>query len=256
LVRRDLPRLVGMLRDIDPDLDLSLTTNGTSLVDHAVPLAEAGLRRINVSLDTLRRERFAELTRRDKLDRVLAGIAAAADAGLAPIKVNTVVMRGCNEDEIVDLVGWGRDHGYEVRFIEFMPLDGGHTWTSERVFGMREILDLVGAAYPFEAVGEDDREPARRFRFLDGGGAFGVIGSVTAPFCDSCDRIRITADGMLRTCLFSLHEHDLKSLLRDGASDEAIADLFRAAVLTKERGHQIGRPGFVQPGRAMVAIGG
>jgi cyclic pyranopterin phosphate synthase len=256
LMRRDVHRLVALLRGVDPDLDISLTTNGFFLADQAAALATAGLRRVNVSLDTLRRDRFCEITRRDHLPEVLDGIAAAKAAGLEPVKVNVVAMRGKNDDEVLDIIEWARDGGYQVRFIEFMPLDGGHTWTSEQVFSKREILDIVGVVHPFEAVGVDEREPAQRFRFLDGSGEFGIIGSVTEPFCDNCDRIRLTADGMFRTCLFSLAEHDLKSLLRGDASDDEIADFFRAAVLTKEAGHRIGKPGFVQPDRPMVAIGG
>ena len=256
LVRRHLWELIAMLTDIDPDLDLSLTTNGFFLPDQAEPLAKAGLRRINVSLDSLRRDRFAEVTRRDALPQVLDGMRAAKDAGLAPIKVNVVAIRGCNDDEVLDLVTWGRDEGYEVRFIEFMPLDGGHTWRKENVFGKDEICSIIASVFPFEPAGQDAAEPATRFRFTDGRGCFGVIASVTEPFCERCDRIRITADGQLRTCLFSLHEHDLRGVMRSGASDDEIAELFKAAVLLKERGHDIGKPGFVQPDRPMIAIGG
>ncbi len=256
LMRKGLDRLVAMLRDIDPDLDLSITTNAFFLRELAEPLARAGLGRINVSLDSLRRERFAEVTRRDHLPEVLDGIAAAKAAGLEPVKVNCVVMRAVNDDEIGELAAWGREQDYEVRYIEFMPLDGDRNWSRDKVVPVSEILEAVRAVAPFEAEGDDEREPARRYRFTDGRGRFGVIGSVTEPFCTRCDRIRITADGQLRTCLFSTQEHDVKALLRGGASDGDLADLFRAAVLTKERGHQIGRPGFVQPNRAMVAIGG
>jgi cyclic pyranopterin phosphate synthase len=256
LMRKRLHVLIGMLHDIDAGLDLSLTTNGFFLADQAADLAAAGLRRINVSLDSLRRDRFAAMTRRDALDAVLDGISAAKAAGLEPIKVNAVAIRGQNDDEIVDLVTWGRDTGCQVRFIEFMPLDGDHAWSKEKVFGKREILEKIEAVYPFEAVGVDEREPAQRFAFLDGRGEFGVIGSVTEPFCETCDRIRITADGMLRTCLFSLTEFDLKAQLRGGASDDGIAELFRGAALVKEKGHNIGADDFVQPDRPMVAIGG
>jgi len=256
LMRRELHRLVGMLRGIDPDLDLSLTTNGFFLRDQADALAAAGLRRVNVSLDSLRRDRFAEMTRRDALPEVLEGIEAAGKAGLDPIKVNVVAIRGCNDDEVVDLVDWGRAGGYQVRFIEFMPLDGDHAWRKDAVFSKREILDVIGARHPFRAVGVDEREPAQRYAFEDGRGEFGVIGSVTEPFCSTCDRIRITADGQLRTCLFALDPFDLRGLLRSGASDDELADFFRAAVWTKGPGHQIGSRGFVQPDRPMVAIGG
>jgi cyclic pyranopterin phosphate synthase len=256
LMRKQLHRLVAMLREIDDDLELSLTTNAVFLSQQAADLARAGLRRINVSLDSLRRERFAEMTRRDALDDVLRGIEAAKAAGLEPIKVNAVAIRGCNDDEVLDLVAWGRENGYQVRFIEFMPLDSDHAWSKQKVFSKREILEMIEPVFPFEAVGIDEREPAQRFRFLDGSGEFGVIGSVTEPFCEKCDRIRITADGHLRTCLFSLQEYDLRELLRGGASDSDIAELFRAAVYVKEKGHNIGAPDYVQPDRAMVAIGG
>lgn len=257
LMRKDLHVLVRMLKDVDPSLDLSMTTNAFFLRDRAADLADAGLERINVSLDSLCRERFAELTRRDGLPEVLDGIRAAADAGLHPIKINCVVMRGQNDDEVLDLLEWGRDEGHIVRFIEYMPLDGAGGWSRDRMVSRDEILDRVGSRFPFEPAGTDDGgEPATRYRFRDGRGEFGVIASVTEPFCSRCDRIRITADGQLRTCLFSLDEHDLRGLLRSGADDDAIAELFRAAVLVKERGHDIGSPDFVQPDRAMVSIGG
>lgn len=257
LARRDLPELVRMLHtEGEGEIDLSLTTNAFFLPDQAQALADAGLSRVNVSLDSLRPERFAEMTRRDALPRVLEGIAAASAAGLNPLKVNVVMMRGVNDDEVLDLIDWGRDGGYQVRFIEFMPLDGGHTWTKEKVYSKAEILKTIAEVHPFKPEGIDEREPAQRYVFEDGKGEFGVIGSVTEPFCSKCDRIRITADGMLRTCLFAIDEMDLRTPIREGASDEDLANLFRAAVTEKGPGHRIGRKGFVQPDRPMVAIGG
>jgi cyclic pyranopterin phosphate synthase len=252
-VRAHLPVLVAKLAALP--VDLSLATNGATLESTAAGLAAAGLRRANVSLDTLQPERFAELTRRDQLHDVLRGIDAAIDAGLSPVKVNAVVVRGVNDDEILDLARYGRERGVTVRFIEWMPLDGGDAWTDEQVVPQAEILERIHAQWPLEAVLRGT-EPAERFRYLDGRGEVGVIPSVTRPFCEQCDRIRLTADGQLRSCLFSLEDHDLRGLLRAGARDEALSDAIEACVGAKWAGHAIGQVHFVKPRRSMSQIGG
>jgi len=256
-VRADLPVLVRMLREISPTLDLALTTNGLKLPEMAVSLRAAGLDRVNVSLDTLDRERFQQLARRDRLADVLAGLAAARTAGFAPIKVNAVLMRGLNDDEVVPLARWARDEGFELRFIEWMPLDFQRGWDRSRLVSATEILDRLASELPLEPEeGDDPSAPARTFRYRDGTGRVGVIASVTRPFCGTCDRIRLTADGQVRTCLFSLREYDFRQLLRAGGSDDDLEALLRSAVLRKEPGHLISQPGFVQPERGMSAIGG
>jgi len=256
-VRQDLPVLVAMLDRLAPGLDLSLTTNGLKLVAMAEALKDAGLKRVNVSLDTLDPARFHRIARRDRFHEVIAGLEAARRVGFAPIKVNAVLMRGFNEDEAVPLARWGRAHGYEVRFIEWMPLDFQHGWSREKLVPAAEIVAQIGAEFPLEPVeGDDPSAPARRFRYRDGVGTVGVIASVTQPFCGHCDRIRLTADGQIRTCLFSLKEYDFRRAMRAGASDEEIAELLRAAVLRKEPGHLINSPFFRQPERGMSAIGG
>jgi len=256
-VRADLPVLVRMLREISPTLDLALTTNGLKLPEMAVSLRAAGLDRVNVSLDTLDRERFQQLARRDRLADVLAGLAAARTAGFAPIKINAVLMRGLNDDEVVPLARWARDEGFELRFIEWMPLDFQRGWDRSRLVSATEILDRLAAELPLEPEeGDDPSAPARTFRYRDGTGRVGVIASVTRPFCGTCDRIRLTADGQVRTCLFSLREYDFRQLLRAGGSDDDLEALLRSAVLRKEPGHLISQPGFVQPERGMSAIGG
>lgn len=223
LVRSDLEDLVRALSVLDGLDDLSLTTNGSLLGDKAVRLREAGLGRINVSLDTLRPERFAELTRRGDLGQVLDGIDRAEAAGLAPIKINTVVMRGVNDDEILDLVEYCRDRGFEMRFIEFMDVGNANKWSMERTVTKREILETVGRRYPLSAVGRPDgRAPAEEFRFRDTGQVLGIIGSVTEPFCSSCTRARMTADGRFVTCLFSESGFDLRTPMRGGASDQEL----------------------------------
>ncbi|MET0727102.1 MAG: GTP 3',8-cyclase MoaA [Acidimicrobiales bacterium] len=252
-VRAHLPVLVGKLAALP--VDLSLTTNGATLRTCAADLAAAGLRRVNVSLDSLRPERFAELTRRDELVNVLDGIEAAVEAGLTPVKVNVVVVRGVNDDELVDLAAYGRDHGVTLRFIEFMPLDGGGTWRNEEVVSQAEILEAVGRAFPLEAIARG-HEPAERFRYLDGGGEVGVIPSVTRPFCEQCDRIRLTADGQLRSCLFSLEDHDLRAVIRSGGDDDLLSDAIEACVGAKWAGHAINQVQFIRPGRSMSQIGG
>ena len=256
-VRADLPVLVRMLREISPTLDLALTTNGLKLPEMAVALRAAGLDRVNVSLDTLDRERFQQLARRDRLADVLAGLAAARTAGFAPIKINAVLMRGLNDDEVVPLARWARDEGFELRFIEWMPLDFQRGWDRSRLVSATEILDRLASEFPLEPEeGDDPSAPARTFRYRDGTGRVGVIASVTRPFCGTCDRIRLTADGQVRTCLFSLREYDFRQLLRAGGSDDDLEALLRSAVLRKEPGHLISQPGFVQPERGMSAIGG
>jgi cyclic pyranopterin phosphate synthase len=219
-------------------------------------LRDAGLKRVNVSLDTLDRERFHRIARRDRLAEVLEGLEAARRAGLAPIKINAVLMRELNEDEVVPLARWGREQGYEVRFIEWMPLDFQRGWDRTRLVPAAEILERLAAAFPLEPEdGDDPSAPARTFRYRDGVGRVGVIASVTRPFCGTCDRIRLTADGQVRTCLFSLKEYDFRRLMRAGGSDD---DSRRccARQCCKEPGHLISRPEFVQPARGMSAIGG
>jgi GTP 3',8-cyclase len=252
-VRAHLPVLVAKLAALP--VDLSLTTNGATLRSVASGLADAGLRRVNVSLDSLRPERFAELTRRDQLDDVLAGIDAALAAGLAPVKVNVVVVRGVNDDEVVDLARYGRDRGVTVRFIEWMPLDGGDGWSNEQVVTQAEIIQWIAAVFPLEPV-QRGSEPAERFRYLDGAGEVGVIPSVTRPFCEQCDRIRLTADGQLRSCLFSLEDHDLRTILRSGATDADLSGAIEACVGAKWAGHAINQVHFVKPRRSMSQIGG
>jgi cyclic pyranopterin phosphate synthase len=256
-VRQDLPVLVRMLNDLDPELDLSLTTNAVKLAAMADDLRAAGLKRVNVSLDTLDRDRFQAIARRDRLGETLAGLEAARRVGFAPIKINAVLMRGFNDDEAVPLARWARDHGYEMRFIEWMPLDFQHGWSREKLVPADQILAEIDAAFPLEPFDDGDPSaPARRYRYRDGGGTVGVIASVTRPFCGQCDRIRLTADGQIRTCLFSLKEYDFRKAMRSGQDDAAIVDLLRAAVLRKEPGHLINSPFFTQPDRGMSAIGG
>lgn len=255
LMRRDLPTLISLLSKRGVP-DLSMTTNGMLLDEHADALAGAGLKRINVSVDSLLAHRFAELTRRDALDRVMAGLRAAEAAGLAPLKLNCVVIRGTNDDEVVDFARLARESGYEVRFIEFMPLDADQTWTLDKVVPSDEIIASIGAVFPLERI-EHGPEPATVWRFSDGApGSVGVIPSVTAPFCGSCNRIRITADGQLRNCLFALQETDLRALLRDGATDAQIADAIRENVRGKWAGHHINKSDFTRPARSMSMIGG
>jgi cyclic pyranopterin phosphate synthase len=256
-VRAHLPRLIEMLAPLG--VDLAMTTNGTKLAEMAHALAAAGLRRINVSLDSLRPDVFFELTRRDELDRVIGGIDAALHAGLDPVKVNSVVIRGVNDNEVVDLAAFGRDRGVGVRFIEFMPLDAGGAWTIDQVVPAREILDRVDAAFPLDAErvpGSGHVEPAELYRYRDGRGDVGVIASVTEPFCESCDRVRVTAEGKFRTCLFALEEFDLRAIVRAGGSDDVLAAAIEQAVGTKWAGHRIGQVNFVRPDRSMSQIGG
>lgn len=258
LMRQDIDVLIAGLTRLAPDLDLSMTTNGFLLAEKSARLAAAGLKRINVSLDSLQPERFERMVRRDGqlVFKILEGMRRARAAGLDPIKINCVVMRGYNEDEITDFARLGRENRYQVRFIEYMPLDAQGGWSMKTVVPGAEILARVHAVFPLAPAGGNGAEPARVYGFADGRGSIGVIASVTEPFCDLCNRIRITADGQLRTCLFSLHEHDLKGLLRSGATDDEIADFIIAAVWKKEAGHRINQPDFVRPARPMSAIGG
>ena len=237
-------------------IDLAITTNGATLRLIAQELREAGLKRINISIDTLKRERFYEMTRRDELQHVLDGIDVAIATGFSPIKLNAVVQRGINDDEIVDLATFGRDKGVEVRFIEYMPLDAQGTWENNQVVGQDEIVAAIAAVYPLELMPARGAAPADRWRYLDGKGTVGVIPSVTKPFCGDCDRVRLTAYGQFRTCLFSTNEFDLRAMLREGVSDDAIAAEIKRAVGTKWAGHNIGNVTFVRPRRSMSQIGG
>ena len=255
-VRAHLPVLVERLATLGTDL--ALTTNGTSLGLIAHDLAAAGLRRINISLDSLQRDRVVDVTRRDCLDQVIDGIDAAIDAGLAPVKVNAVLVRGVNDDEVIDFATFGRDRGVSVRFIEFMPLDASGEWTSDKVVTRDEIVTAIDAVYPLELVGHghDGPEPAEVFRYRDGRGDIGVIASVTNAFCASCDRVRLTADGQLRSCLFALDEFDIRALLRSGADDDEVAATVERCVGAKWAGHAVNQVQFIRPRRSMSQIGG
>lgn len=254
LLRAGLPGLVARLAPLVEDL--SLTTNGVLLARDADALAAAGLQRVNVSVDSLLRHRFAAMARRDALDRVMDGLRAAARAGLSPIKLNCVVVRGTNDHEVVDFARLARGTGYDVRFIEFMPLDADETWSADQVVPSREVLATIDAAFPLIAI-DHGPEPAREYAFADGApGSVGVIASVTEPFCGSCNRIRVTADGNFRTCLFATDETDLRALLRGGASDADLDAAVRASVDAKWAGHSIGASGFTRPARSMSMIGG
>ena len=252
-VRAHLPVLVAKLAVLG--VDLALTTNGATLAAMADDLAAAGLRRINISIDSLRPERFAALTRRDELVRVLEGIDAAVAAGLDPVKLNVVMIRGVNDDEAVDFARFGRERGVTVRFIEFMPLDAGEGWSSGQVVSQAEIVEAIGAVFPLVPV-ERGSQPAERFRYADGEGEIGVIPSVTEPFCGSCDRIRLTADGQVRNCLFAVDELDVRAVLRSGGSDDDVSALLQRAVAAKWAGHAIGQVHFIRPRRSMSQIGG
>ena len=236
--------------------DLSVTTNGGTLRLVAGELRAAGLDRVNISLDTLRRDRFAEITRRDELDRVLDGIEAAKEAGFSPVKINAVIERGVNDDEIVDLAEFGRDRGVEVRFIEFMPLDADGHWANHQVVSQDEIVAAIAAVHPLVPVAARGAAPADTWRYADGRGTVGVIPTVTKPFCGDCDRVRLTADGRFRTCLFATDDHDLLSLLRRGADDDELAGAIERAVGTKWAGHMINTVNFVRPAKSMSQIGG
>ena len=255
-VRAELIEIVGRLRAVDDDLDLSLTTNGFRLEHLAQPLRDAGLDRVNISCDSLLRHRFSAIARRDALDRVRAGMRAAADAGFFPIKLNCVVMAGTNDDEVVDFARLARDTGYDVRFIEYMPLDADHAWERAKVVPSRVIREAIDAAFPLTPR-DRGPEPATTYDFADGApGSVGFISSVTEPFCATCNRVRVTAEGRLRVCLFSLDETDLREPLRRGAPDAELESIIGGAVAAKWAGHRINHPDFVQPVRTMSAIGG
>ena len=258
LVRKDLPVLIRKLAALEGVKDLALTTNGVLLARHAEALYEAGLRRLNVHLDTLDRERFLRITRRDDLEKVLHGLEAAQRLGFGPIKINAVAVKNLVEPDIVPLVRFGREHGYEVRFIEFMPLDAQGLWSRGNVLSASEIIETLSREIGplIEIPDRDPRAPATDYRFADGGGNVGFIASVTRPFCLNCNRIRLTSDGKLRYCLFAIEETDVKGLLRSGAADEEIAATIRETVQRKWIGHEINSAKFVAPPRPMYAIGG
>jgi cyclic pyranopterin phosphate synthase len=257
LVRRDFPRLVGMLKQIDELHEVSLTTNGFLLERDAEALVQAGVDRFNVSVDSLQRDRFYELTRRDALPQVLRGLERLATFPAAhPIKINAVAIRGFTEEEVLPFARLARSSGYQVRFIEYMPLDADHAWTAEQVLTGEEIRAAIDAVYPLESEPREPSSTARVYRFADGPGRIGFINPVSEPFCGDCNRIRLTADGRLRTCLFSLNETDLRGPVRAGASDSELETIVRDAVWRKELKHHVGEPGFIQPHRTMSAIGG
>jgi cyclic pyranopterin phosphate synthase len=257
LARRELWKLVELLSPDENVHDLSLTTNGYLLERQVERLVRAGLRRVNVSLDALAPDRFFQLTRRNSLAQVLASLAAAEKyPELRPIKVNVVALKDFTEDEVVAFAEFARKHPYEVRFIEFMPLDGDRNWSRDRVLPNAEVRRLIHAAYPLKDLGRERHGTSRRWEFADGQGSIGFISPVSEPFCGDCNRIRVTAEGKLRTCLFSMTETDLRGPLRSGASDEELETIIRAAVWEKELKHHVNDEGFVQPLRTMSQIGG
>jgi GTP 3',8-cyclase len=257
LVRREFPRLVGMLARVPGIEDLSLTTNAYLLERDADALVEAGITRVNVSIDSLQKDRFFQLTRRDSLPQVLRGLEAIArHERVWPIKVNAVALRGFTEEEAIPFAEFARSTSFQVRFIEFMPLDGDHAWSADQVLAGEELREIIDRVYPLEEAPREPHATARVFRFADGKGEIGFINPVSEPFCADCNRIRLTADGKLRTCLFSVNETDLREPLRGGASDAELDEIIRAAVWRKELKHRVGEPGFRQPPRTMSAIGG
>ncbi len=257
LVRRGLVDIVRRTRELGPDLELSLTTNALGLARTAQALAEAGLNRVNVSLDSIRQDSFAQITRRDRLADVLAGLAAAREAGLGPVKVNAVLMRGVNDDQAPELLRWAIAEGYDLRFIEQMPLDAQHNWSRDDMVVAEEILAALESAFVLTpAVEPRGSAPAELFTVDGGPATVGVIASVTRPFCGDCDRVRLTADGQVRNCLFAREESDLRAALRAGATDDEIAARWVIAMRGKRAGHGIDDPTFLQPTRPMSAIGG
>jgi GTP 3',8-cyclase len=258
LLRRGLPAIVERVAAMQPRPEISLTTNGIGLDRLAAPLQAGGLDRINVSLDTLSTDTFIELSRRDRLADVLAGLAAAAAAGLTPVKINAVLMRGVNDQEAPALLRFALDHGYQLRFIEQMPLDAQHGWRRDEMVTADEILAILGARFSLvpDDAGLRGSAPAETFLVDGGPQTVGIIGSVTRPFCGTCDRIRLTADGQLRNCLFARAENDLRTPLRAGATDEELVDQWQRCIQAKLPGHGINDPGFLQPARPMSAIGG
>jgi len=253
-IRAHLPVLVEKLAALGTDL--SLTTNGATLRSLAGDLRAAGLRRINISLDSLRPETFFAITRRSALEQVIDGIDAAVEAGFSPVKVNCVLIRGVNDDEIVDFANFGRERGVTMRFIEFMPLDADDSWSTGSVVPAAEVLAAIAAVHPLEPVDGRGSAPAERFRYLDGRGEVGIIASVTESFCGSCDRVRLTAEGMFRNCLFAVQETDLRAVLRSGGSDDDLEAAIAADVGNKWSGHSIGQVHFIRPDRSMSQIGG
>jgi cyclic pyranopterin phosphate synthase len=257
LVRRGIVGIVGRVREVGPHVDLSMTTNALGLARSAQALADAGLDRVNVSLDTVRADTFKTITRRDRVDDVIAGLAAAEAAGLGPVKVNAVLMRGVNDDQATELLRWCLDRGYELRFIEQMPLDAQHGWQRDGMVTADEIFARLATTFDLTPAEEPRGSAPAELFVVDGGpGTVGVIASVTRPFCGDCDRVRLTADGQVRNCLFARDESDLRLALRSGATDEEIARRWVAAVAGKLPGHGIDDPGFLQPDRPMSAIGG
>ncbi len=257
LVRKQFAHLAEMLAQIDAVHDLSVTTNGFLLERDAEALVRAGINRFNVSVDSLQRDHFFELTRRDALPQVLRGLEHLATFPEAhPIKINAVAVRGFTEDEVIPLAEFARTTPYEVRFIEFMPLDADHAWNEDQVLTGDEIRDAIDAVYPLEPQPREPHATARVYNFADGRGKIGFINPVSEPFCGDCNRVRLTADGRLRTCLFSLNETDLRSPMRDGGDDRELERIIRDAVWLKELKHHVGEPGFIQPARSMSAIGG
>lgn len=258
LVRKDLPRLIEQLVAIPGIKDVGLTTNGILLAPVAKDLWDAGLRRINVSLDTMDPARFVELTRREGFEQVIEGILAAKAAGFDPVKVNAVAIKGVTEADVVPLGKFAREHGLEMRFIEYMPLDAGNLWERDKVLYAAEMLDMLGREIGelVPAANQDPKAPAQDYEYVDGGGRVGMIASVSRPFCMSCNRIRLTADGKLRHCLFALEETDVRSLIRSGADDDSLARALVATVESKWEGHEINTARFIKPERLMHSIGG
>jgi cyclic pyranopterin phosphate synthase len=257
LVRRDFPRLVSLLSRVPGIEDLSLTTNGYLLERDADALVDAGITRVNVSIDSLQKDRFFQITRRDSLPQVLRGLdAIARHESVWPVKVNAVALRGFTEEEAIPFAEFARSTSFQVRFIEFMPLDGDHAWSADQVLSGDELREIIDRVHPLEEQPREPHATARVFRFADGAGEIGFINPVSEPFCADCNRIRLTAEGKLRTCLFSINETDLREPLRSGASDAELETLIRDAVWRKELKHRVGEPGFRQPPRTMSAIGG
>ncbi|MEJ7789685.1 MAG: GTP 3',8-cyclase MoaA [Thermoleophilaceae bacterium] len=257
LVRRDFPVLARMLANVEGVRDLSVTTNGYLLERDAAALAAAGISRVNISIDSLQRDRFFAMTRRDSLPQVLRGLeAVATHPDLSPVKVNAVALRGFTEQEALPFAEFARTHDFQVRFIEFMPLDADLGWSEDQVLTGEELRQIIHAVHPLEELPREASATARRFRFADGRGEIGFINPVSEPFCSDCNRIRLTAEGKLRTCLFSLHETDLREPLRSGADDDEIEQIVRDAVWRKELKHRVGEKGFRRPARSMSAIGG
>ena len=252
-LRANLSDLISMLSELP--IEIALTTNGISLDKNAHNFRSAGLHRVNISIDSLKAERFKEITLRDDMKKVITGIEASIEAGLSPVKINVVVMRGINDDEIIEFAKFGRERGVIVRFIEFMPLDADEKWSTLSVVSLDEIFSTINSVYPLEVV-KRSNAPASRFRYIDGQGEIGIVASVTQKFCDTCDRIRITADGQFRNCLFSNEEFDLKEALRSESSDKEICELLEMAVSAKREGHGIGNVDFIRPSRSMNQIRG